>query len=76
MNKQALVDYLISLQADMESRFNNDICDTWYFDGFMEHIDNCIGDIMNEIEADEEAENLQEDQDLNKKMLIFKYYKK
>jgi len=61
MNKQDLVDYLIALRADMELKFDNDICDTWYFDGFLEHIADCIGDITNEIEADEEYENLQED---------------
>ena len=52
MDKQALVDYLRGLQADMESRFSKDVCENWSLEGFLEHIDNCIGDITNEIDAE------------------------
>ena len=52
--KQALVDYLIGLQSDMESRFPKDVCENWSLEGFLEHLDACIGDIEAEISADEE----------------------
>lgn len=54
MNKQALVDYLIGLQADMESKFDKDICENWSLEGFLEHIEDCINDINDEIDSDEE----------------------
>jgi hypothetical protein len=52
--KKALVDYLIGLQADIESKFDNTVCENWSLDGFIDHIDNCICDIVNEIDSDEE----------------------
>ena len=52
--KKALVDYLIGLQADIESKFDNTVCENWSLDGFIDHIDNCIADIVNEIESEEE----------------------
>jgi hypothetical protein len=52
--KKALVDYLIGLQADIESKFDNTVCENWSLDGFIEDIDQCICDIIYEIESDEE----------------------
>ena len=54
--KLALVEYLIGLQADIETKFDNSVCDNWSLTGFLEHIDECISDINCEIEADEEGE--------------------
>ena len=54
MNKQELVDYLISLQADMQSKFSNDVCENWSLNGFLEDLDNCISDISEEIDEDED----------------------
>ena len=54
MDKMDLVTYLRELQADMQLKFKNDVCDNWSLDGFLEHIDECIGDIECEIQADEE----------------------
>jgi hypothetical protein len=50
----ALADYLIGLQSDMESKFGSDVCENWSLDGFLEHIDECISDISEEIEDDTE----------------------
>ena len=52
--KQALVEYLMKLQADMNSKFDHTVCDNWSLDGFLEHIDECIDDINCEIDEDEE----------------------
>jgi hypothetical protein len=48
----ALVDYLIGIQSDIESKFGSDVCENWSLDGFLEHIDECISDISEEIEDD------------------------
>jgi len=55
--KLALVEYLIGLQADMESKFDNSVCENWSLDGFLEFIDECICDIEYEIDDIEEGEN-------------------
>jgi len=52
--KKALVDYLIGLQADIESKFDNTVCENWSLDGFIGHIDNCIADIVNEIGVEDD----------------------
>ena len=52
--KQALVEYLTELQADIKLKFNYDVCDNFSLDGFLEHIDELVGEINCEIAADEE----------------------
>ena len=61
----ALEDYLIGLQIDMQTKFGSDICENWSLDGFLEHIDNCIYDISEEIEDDSDiSEEIEDDSEL------------
>jgi hypothetical protein len=50
MTKAKLVKELKAMQLKLSNKFNEDVCENWSLEGFLEHIDNCIVDIEEEIE--------------------------
>ena len=46
--KQELVELLKEFQSKLETCFDNDVCDAWSLDGFVEHIEESILDIESE----------------------------
>jgi hypothetical protein len=55
MTKAKLVKELKAIQTKLSNKFNEDVCENWSLEGFLEHIDDCICDI--------EEEELEEEED-------------
>ena len=53
MTKVELVKELKAIQTKLSNKFNEDVCENWSLEGFLEHIDECICDIEEE-ELEEE----------------------
>jgi hypothetical protein len=53
MTKAKLVKELKAIQTKLSNKFGEDICENWSLEGFLEHIDECIFDIEEEIEEED-----------------------
>jgi len=51
--KEKLADLLVEFQCKLES-FEDDVCENWSVDGFKEHLENCILEINEEINYDDD----------------------
>ena len=54
MTKQKLVKYLIKVQKDLQLKFEEDVCENWSLEGFLEFLEECITEIQEESEDEED----------------------
>ena len=54
MTKAKLVKELKAIQTKLSNKFDEDVCENWSLEGFLEHIDECICEIEEEIDAEDD----------------------